>query len=391
MPTSLPIATIAARALLSIGLAPRFARGLVDAFAGYPLEELIWSLCVLVAAAFAGRAASALALRALTGWSKHRKITSAEVIVVELRGPLHMLCPLLAVQQVLPLATIPAALLEDARQLLLVAAIGGMCWLALRVVVVAEVIVVRRFDVASADSLRARTVNTQMRGLRNVASFLIVVVALAFALLSFERVRQLGAGLLASAGLAGIVLGFAAQKSLAAVLSGIQIAFTQPIRLDDVVVVEGEWGRIEELTLTYVVVKIWDGRRLVLPIGYFLEKPFQNWTRREANLLGTVELHLDYATPLDVVRGEFKRLLDQSKLWDGQTWSVQVTDSTEQTVLVRLLMSARDAGAMFDLRCEVREKMLASLHRSQPSCLPRVRNEVSSREGAQKLPTASIP
>jgi small-conductance mechanosensitive channel len=263
------------------------------------------------------------------------------------------------------------------RQGLLVAVIGATCWLTVRGVGAAETVVLRRFDGAGADNLRARAVSTQMRGLRNVASFLIVVIAVAFALLSFDRVRQLGAGLLASAGLAGVVLGFAAQKSLAAVLSGVQIAFTQPIRLEDVVVVEGEWGRIEEITLTYVVVKSWDGRRLVVPIGYFLEKPFQNWTRRETNLVGAVELHLDYATPIDLVRAELERLLDQSKLWDGRTCSVQVTDATEQTIVVRLLMSARDAGAAFDLRCEVREKVIAFLQRDHPACLPRVRTEQS--------------
>jgi small-conductance mechanosensitive channel len=377
MLTSLPIAAIAAGADAAVALTPRLVRSLVDAFSAYELEELVWSLALLVAAAIAGRAASALGLRALKRWAQHRKAATAELIGVQLRGPLRWLGPLVGIQQVLPLVTLPAALLEDLHEGLLLAVIGGTCWLVLRGIGIAETVVVRQFDTTGADSIRARAVSTQVRGLQNVASFLIVVIALAFALLSFERVRQLGAGLLASAGLAGIVLGFAAQKSIAAVLSGIQIAFTQPIRLDDVVIVEGESGRIEEMTLTYVVIKTWDARRLIVPIGYFLEKPFQNWTRRETNLLGTVELHLDYATPVDLVRTEFKRLLDQSKLWDGKTWSVQVTDATERTIAVRLLMSARDASTAFDLRCEVREKFIDFLQRSHPACLPRVRSEVS--------------
>jgi small-conductance mechanosensitive channel len=359
-------------------LTPRFVHDLVEAFAGYGVEELLWSLGLLAGAAIAGRAASWLALRALRAWATHQKWAAAELVSVELRGPLHALGPLLAVDQALAIVPLPAALRGELRQLLLVAIIGCACWLALRAVDVAETAVARRFDAASADNLRARTVQTQMRGVRNVASFVIVVVAVSFALLSFDRVRQLGAGLLASAGLAGVVLGFAAQKSLAAVLSGIQIAFTQPIRLDDVVIVEGEWGRVDEITLTYVVVKIWDRRRLIVPVGYFLEKPFQNWTRREPELLGTVELHLDHATPVDVVRGEFKRVLDASSLWNGKTWAVQVTDSTERTILVRLLMSARDAGASFDLRCEVREKMIDFMRRSHPHCLPRLRTEASA-------------
>jgi small-conductance mechanosensitive channel len=265
----------------------------------------------------------------------------------------------------------------------LLAVIGSTCWLAVGAVRVTETLIVGRFDIAGADNLHARAVHTQMRGLRNVASFLVVVVAVAFALLSFERVRQLGAGLLASAGLAGVVLGFAAQKSLSALLSGIQIAFTQPIRIDDVVVVEGEWGRVEEITLTYVVVKIWDGRRLVLPVGYFLEKPFQNWTRRESNLLGAVELRLDYATPVDAVRQELGRVLAASKLWDRRTSSVQVTDATEKGIVVRVLVSARDAGSLFDLRCEVREKLVAFLQRGHPVSLPRVRTEVRPPEAAE--------
>jgi small-conductance mechanosensitive channel len=237
----------------------------------------------------------------------------------------------------------------------------------------------RRFDVSNVDNLRARAVYTQMRGMSNVLTFIIAVITLAFALMSFERVRQLGTGLLASAGLAGIALGFAAQKSLAAILAGIQIAITQPIRVDDVLIVEGEWGRVEEITLTYVVLKIWDGRRLVVPIQYFLEKTFQNWTRSDAALLGTVELKLDYGAPVELIRAELKRILDESKLWDRRTWAVQVTDATERTMLVRLLMSAKDAGAAFDLRCEAREKVIAFLQRAHPAALPRMRQELTRR------------
>ncbi len=366
-------------------LVPRFIRSLQQSFAGLGWEELVWSCSVLALAAIVGRAASWLALGALKEWSKHRKAAPADLVSTELQGPLRWLGPLLAVQQILPLVSLPAELLEDVCQCLIVAVIGAVCWLALRAARVAETLVVRRFDTASAPNLRARVVHTQMSGLRNVVSFLIVVVALAFALLSFDRVRQIGAGLLASAGLAGVVLGFAAQRSLAAVLAGIQIAFTQPIRLDDAVVVEGEFGRIEEITLTYVVVRVWDGRRLVLPIGYFLEKPFQNWTRRETNLLGTVELHLDYTAPVDAVRKELERLLEQSQLWDRKTWGVQVTDAGERTVLVRLLVSAADAGAAFDLRCEMREKVIAFLQREHPGCLPRARIDSCAALGLQAV------
>jgi small-conductance mechanosensitive channel len=357
--------------------APGFVRDLVDAFAGWGREELLWSLGLLVAAALAGTAASALAVRALQSWSKHRKASIAALAAVRMNGPLRWLGPVIAVEWAAPLAKLPGGLEETVRQCLVLAVIAGMCWLALRAVGVAETVVVGRFDMSSADNLHARAVYTQMRGLGNVASFVVVVVAVAFALLSFDRVRQIGAGLLASAGLAGLVLGFAAQKSLAALVSGIQIAFTQPIRIDDVVVVEGESGRIEEITLTYVVVKIWDGRRLLLPVGYFLEKPFQNWTRGEASFLATVDLHLDYSTSVDLVRREAKRILGESELWDGRTWSVQVTDSTERTMLVRVLVSAKNAGAASDLKADVREQLIAYLQREHPACLPRERSEAS--------------
>lgn len=211
-----------------------------------------------------------------------------------------------------------------------------------------------------------------------MASFIVIVVTFAFGLMSFERVRELGTGLLASAGVVAVVAGFAAQKSLNAVVAGIQIAMTQPIRVDDVVIVEGEWGKVEEITLTYVVVKIWDLRRMVVPVQYFLDKPFQNWTRTEAALLGTVELHLDYSARVDAIRSHFKHLLDECRpRWNGKVWGVQITDTTERTILVRLLMSAPDASTAFDLRCHIRENMIVFLQRTQPACLPRWRMEMT--------------
>jgi small-conductance mechanosensitive channel len=186
-------------------------------------------------------------------------------------------------------------------------------------------------------------------------------------------VRQFGTAIIASAGVAGIIVGFAAQKSIATLLAGFQIALTQPIRIDDVVIVENEWGRIEEITLTYVVVSIWDLRRLVLPITYFIEKPFQNWTRTSADILGTVFIHVDYSAPLDELRAELTRILEASPLWDRKVAVLQVTDAKERTLEVRALASARDASAAWDLRCEVREKLIAYLQKNHPGSLPRLR------------------
>jgi small-conductance mechanosensitive channel len=192
-------------------------------------------------------------------------------------------------------------------------------------------------------------------------------------LMVFDSVRQVGTTILASAGVAGIVVGFAAQRSIATLLAGFQIALTQPIRLDDVVIVEGEWGRIEEITLTYVVVNIWDLRRLVVPITYFLDKPFQNWTRQSADLLAYVYLYVDYRVPLERIREKFTSVLEGSPQWDHKVNNVQVTDVTEHAVQIRLLASAADASKAWDLRCHVREEMLVFLQREYPDSLPRLR------------------
>jgi small-conductance mechanosensitive channel len=207
----------------------------------------------------------------------------------------------------------------------------------------------------------------------------ITVFGLASMLMVFESVRQFGTAIIASAGVAGIIVGFAAQKSIATLLAGFQIAMTQPIRIDDVVIVENEWGRIEEITLTYVVVRIWDLRRLILPITYFIETPFQNWTRQSADILGTVFLHTDYNVPLDKLRSEFKRVLEASPLWDKKVCVLQVTDSNERTLEIRALASARDASAAWDLRCEVREKLVTYLQRNYPESLPRIRAAVEDK------------
>jgi small-conductance mechanosensitive channel len=234
-------------------------------------------------------------------------------------------------------------------------------------------LVLQHYRIDVADNRRARGVYTQVTVLRKIATSVIVLFAIAAMLMVFQPVRQLGTAMLASAGLAGIVIGFAAQKSLGTLLAGLQIALTQPLRIDDVVIVEGEWGRIEEITLTYVVVKIWDLRRLVIPINYFVEKPFQNWTRTSADILGTVFLHVDYTVPVDAVRQELTRILEGSKLWDRKVNVLQVTDVKDTTLELRALASAADAGKAWDLRCEVREKLVTFLQKNYPESLPRVR------------------
>ena len=235
------------------------------------------------------------------------------------------------------------------------------------------------FDLNKEDNLRERKLRTQLQFIRKFTVGLIVLVTAAIILLSFESMRKIGAGLLTGVGIGGIIIGFAAQKSLGNLLAGFQIAFTQPIRIDDVVIVEGEWGRVEEITLTYVVVSIWDQRRLILPITYFIEKPFQNWTRVSADLLGTVFLYLDYNIPIQPLRDELTRVLSTHRFWDKRVNVVQVTDNKASSIEVRLLMSARNSAQAFDLRCDVREHMIAFIRDNYPDSLPKTRFEVQKK------------
>jgi small-conductance mechanosensitive channel len=236
--------------------------------------------------------------------------------------------------------------------------------------------VLSQYAMDGADNLQARKVYTQVTVLKKLSMAVIGIFTLASMLMVFESVRQFGTSILASAGIAGIIIGFAAQRSISTLLAGFQIALTQPIRIDDVVIVENEWGRVEDISLTYVTVRIWDLRRLIVPIGYFIERPFQNWTRTSADILGTVFLHVDYTVPLQPLREELDRILAASPLWDGKVKVLQVTDAKPQTLELRALASAADASAAWDLRCEIREKLIAFLQAHYPASLPRVRAEL---------------
>lgn len=236
-----------------------------------------------------------------------------------------------------------------------------------------------RYDLSKADNLKERKIRTQLVFLRKLIVTLIVVVTICVILLSFENLRKLGTGLLTGVGVGGIIIGFAAQRSLSNLLAGFQIAFTQPLRIDDALLVEGEFGRVEEITLTYVVLQLWDERRLILPINYFIEKPFQNWTRTTAEMLGTVKLYLDYTVPIEALRTEFTRLLEASPLWDKRAAAVQVTDVNDRNVEVRMLLSAGNSGDVFDLRCYIRENLILFLQNNYPECLPKTRMELRER------------
>lgn len=249
----------------------------------------------------------------------------------------------------------------------------AVAWLAIETVSAVRHALSYRLDLEKDDNLSERRLLTQVGLVQRLLNVGILLIALAMILLHFEAFRQFGTGILASAGVAGIVLGFAAQRVLGNLFAGIQIAVTQPIRVDDVVVVEGEWARVEEITLTYVVLRIWDMRRLVLPISYFIETPFQNWTRQSAQVIGTAYVRTDYSVPVEDVRAEIGRIVESSPYYDGTVWRLHVTDLGERGVEMRALMTAANADHAWELRCEVRERLLAWLREHHPEALPRTR------------------
>ena len=303
------------------------------------------------------------------------------ILLPRWRGPGRLLLPLLAVMIVTPSLQLSPELRDVLRHLLSLGLILGISWLLANCAFALRDIIIRRYDVEVRDNLRARAVHTQVNVLLKIVLVGIGVIGVASLLMTFEKIRQVGMSLLASAGVISVIAGFAAQRSIATLIAGIQIAITQPLRLDDVVVVEGEWGRIEEITLTYVVVSIWDQRRLVLPVTYFLEKPFQNWTRVNSELLGTVSIYADYSVPVEILRTELQRILKESAHWDGRAWALQVTAATERTLELRALMSAADSPAAWELRCEVREKLLTYLQQNHPLSLPRLRADIAATVG----------
>jgi small-conductance mechanosensitive channel len=301
-------------------------------------------------------------------------------VFARLSGPARAILILSAVFVVLPLIDIPPQWKEIAEKGVGVLWFLALGWLLAALVYIGEELLLARYDVTAADNLRARSIRTQTIVIRRLTIGLVVIITLGLVLSIFHdsRIWQYGAGLLASAGLASLVLATAAKSTAANVLAGIQIAISEPIRIDDVVIVEGEWGRVEEITTAYVILALWDKRRLVVPLNYFIEKPFQNWTRSSSDLLGTAFLYVDYSVPVEELRQELGRIVEQTPLWDQQTCSLQVTNLTERTVELRCVMSARNASDTFDLRCYVREKMIDFIQSRYPEALPQARIRASA-------------
>jgi small-conductance mechanosensitive channel len=304
-------------------------------------------------------------------------------MLVSIQRAAKVVLPLLALQMVWQAAPDDLRFIDSVRHLNGLLLIAATTWLAVGAVngFANGVIAQHPFDVA--DNLQARRVLTQTRVLARTAISMVLVAGGALMLMTFPGARQVGASLLASAGVIGIVAGLAAKPVFSNLIAGLQIALAQPIRIDDVLVVEGEWGRVEEITGTFVVLKIWDERRLILPLSYFIEKPFQNWTRHNSELLGSVFIYADYGMPLEPLRAEVERVVKAAPEWDGRFFNLRVTDATERTMQIRVLCTAASSPLAFDLRCTVREGLIDFMQREYPQFLPRMRIEDAS--GAFRL------
>lgn len=310
-----------------------------------------------------------------------RRIGMAPVILPAIYHPTRWLVVIMALAAgIHPLTFSPGveSLWSIGSKMLFILLVG---WLIFAVMRALRVLLERRSDITVEDNLKARRQHTRIRILYRVTQFIIGFLILSLMLIMIPGVRTVGVTLMASAGLAGLAVGAAAQPALKNLIAGIQMAFSEPIRLDDVVIVEGEWGRVEDIKLTYVVVRIWDDRRLIVPVSYFLEKPFQNWTTRTSDLLGTVFLYVDPSAGVERIRARFIEEVKANSRWDGRVAILQVTDHRADALELRGLLSARNAGVAFDLRCEVREAMLDFLRTEMPEALVRSRQRIEAGEG----------
>lgn len=298
----------------------------------------------------------------------------ARDLLERIKPPINLLIPLIGLQAVLGSADDSLLFIGTARHFTALAIIVAATWLGIRIIKGAEDVVLKRNPINVSDNLTARRIQTQTKVLVHTLCFFVILFGLAAILMTFPNARQIGTSLLASAGLAGLAVGFAAKPVLGNLIAGLQLAITHPLSLDDVVIVEGEWGRIEEITGTYVVIRIWDQRRLIVPLQYFIENPFQNWTRTTSDIIGSIFLWLDYSIPLEPLRAELERLCKASpQLWDGKVSVLQVTDADAKAIQLRILVSSKDSSANWDLRCFVREKMINFISLNYPECLPQLR------------------
>jgi small-conductance mechanosensitive channel len=351
----------------------------------------------LAAAILVSAAIVALLLHAALLWLARRfmgeRQTFLRTVLAATMAPTRLGLLLIALAIALPTTPLAGETADILARLLGLVTICLLGWVALTALHIGADLYLRRFRLDLADNLLARKHVTQVRVFERVLEVVIVLVTIGFALMTFDAVRQYGVTLFASAGVAGIIAGLAARPVLSNFFAGVQLAVAQPIRIDDAVIVENESGHIEEITFSYVVVKLWDLRRMVVPLSYFIEKPFQNWTRTGGELIGTVFLYVDHTAPIETIRKKLTEIVGQSNLWNGKVASLQVSDCKETTIELRALVSADNASTLWDLRCDVREKLIDFLQREYPTALPRRRYEAAESvlekaDEAQELRTA---
>jgi small-conductance mechanosensitive channel len=335
----------------------------------------LWSSIIIAGSIIAALLARFLVFAVLKRVARHHETVLGPVIR-RTEKPSWWIFPLIAILIVLPGVSLPPDILTCVQHAMGLGLIAATAWLVIMISEVASDLIAARYRIDAVENLLARKVQTQLQLLHRIVVVVVIIVALAVMLMTFPTIRSIGTSLLASAGLAGLIVGMAMRPTLASLVAGIQIALTQPIRLEDSVVVEGEWGWIEEIGTTHVVVRIWDLRRLVVPLSYFIEHPFQNWTRTSAELLATVMLWVDYTTPIEELRQELRRIVQSTENWKGHVCVLQVTDASDRAIQLRALMDAPNASKAWDLRCYVREKLIQFLQQRYPDSLPRFRNDV---------------
>lgn len=346
---------------------------------------------IALAALAAGLILHAVLFTGLRRFAARTESVLDDALARHCSDPVKLIFPLLALDIVLPSLKIPGAIDDPIRHVIGLLLIAGVAWLCIRVTHVGEDLLVHKFRIDVRDNLKARQVRTQFEVFRRVITLAVFVIALGVALTTFDWAKTIGTSVLASAGIVGLAGSLAARPTIENLVAGLQIALTEPIRLEDVVIADNEWGWIEEINTTYVVVRIWDLRRLILPLTYFIQTPFQNWTRKSADLLQYVVLYVDYTMPIEPLRAEFTRILEQSPRWDKKVNVLQVTEASEHTIQIRALASASDSGTGWDLRCEVREKLLDFVQKNYPQCLPRNRNELSEIRAHLEAGNGSSP
>ncbi len=352
-------------------------------------HSLMWSAIILGAAIGIALIVHYIVFQVLPRLARREGGVLSQSLVRHGRGPARWVFPLLAALAVLPGLPLPSIAMSALEHIAGLGLVAAIAWFVLLSIDVTSDVLAERYRIDVADNLVARRIHTQFKLLRSIMVVLVAIVTLSVMLMTFPEIKHIGMSLLASAGVATLVVGMAMKETLSNLIAGVQIAFTQPFRLEDAVVIEGEWGWIEEISTMFVVVRLWDLRRLVLPLSYFLDHPFQNWTYRSAPILGNTILFTDYTVPMDELRTELRRICQSSKLWKGEVCILQASDATEHTVQLRALMDARNSSDAWDLRCLVREELIDYIKKNHPESLPRYRGEVVEIASGQRAGSES--